>query len=170
MYYSCLRRRSRLRFGKYKGKTYDWIVNNDKDYAIWIYDNWNGDKDYLCYLSRHEIKERIVEIESKRYIKKNPNCGVYLIQQSFENNTYLKIGHSFNVFDRIKSHRCSNPFFNFIGYINTPDHKKLEKMLHKNCEHLKYRTEWFIYHSNIENFFKNHKLFKSGQLNEKEKQ
>lgn len=158
--YSTLNKSTIIKFGKYKNKIYSWIINNDRSYAIWLYDNWNGYKEHLCYLSNYEYNLLI----KKEYFKKNSNCGVYLIKQSFEGNSYLKIGHSKNVHERIKNHRCSNPFFDFIGYINTADHKELELVLHKNCQHLKYRTEWFIYHSNIEDFFKNHKQFKSGDI------
>ena len=49
-------------FGKYRGKTHEWIWNNDRDYCLWVTDTWveEGDK---C--SPH-LKKLAEYIESRR--------------------------------------------------------------------------------------------------------
>ena len=49
-------------FGKYRGKTHEWIWNNDQDYCLWVTDTWveEGDK---C--SPH-LKKLAEYIESRR--------------------------------------------------------------------------------------------------------
>jgi predicted GIY-YIG superfamily endonuclease len=63
----------------------------------------------------------------------------------------IKVGYTTNLEQRIKSHKTSNPFAEFVCsyeapmYVEKLIHKKLSKHLKKDC------TEWFNYHSDIYN-------------------
>ena len=46
----------RLRFGKHKNQTFDWIYNNDKQYVAWVVGN--RDETYIKRLKKYFI-ERI---------------------------------------------------------------------------------------------------------------
>jgi hypothetical protein len=47
-----------IRFGKHRGKTYDWIYDNDKEYVAWVVTN--KDETYIERIKKY-FMERIEE-------------------------------------------------------------------------------------------------------------
>lgn len=132
-------------FGKHKGKDLftayfidrgwvDWSVNN-KLITITV-------DDYLLMCGKmsdyYTIKTEINRIQHNIKPKKRKE-KVYFIS---DGNGHIKVGHTFDVKDRLRVLQTSNAGILKVVKIINGDTAK-EKEFHKRLKHLKVRGEWF---------------------------
>jgi len=120
---------------------------------------FEGSYDISCYKT-HTITVKIkIKIDNLLLteLSTKTKSGVYLFRYiSPENKPILKIGKSRNVFERYSNAKTTSPDLELIGYIMVEreiDFSRLEKMLHKKFKEHHYKREWFMFHSDILDYF-----------------
>jgi hypothetical protein len=116
-----------LNFGQYKGKTYEYMINNEKRYCMWIlenslhtsvnpfkeYLNENFKNDYLSKINNSNIKNSYIDCTKLSFYYENDNNIIKLIKLN-----ELKITKTELNFNIIRSDTIpSNIFGLFIDYL-----------------------------------------------------
>ena len=89
---------NKITFGKYKGKTYEYLINNDINYCIWI-SAQNSDNIELNKFKNYLIKSNILKNDAIEKLKLFKNTGVNCSVLS----NYLKYNDNF--YNLIKNYK-----------------------------------------------------------------
>lgn len=84
---------------------------------------------------------------------------VYLLESKFGEGTYLKIGKTKNIKQRLPNIQTGNPDAVLVGFLKVENADVLEKELHVKFKELAYKGEWFKYSKEIIDYFETHELF-----------